>query len=111
MSRPGLLDICIDQGADYALQATCIDSTGTPVDLTGCSATARLADGPGGTHDYAFIVTIPTGSDGVVTVAAPAADTAMFSFWRGLWNLDVTRTDGSVVRILQGNATLRRAAP
>ncbi len=109
MTMPGRRDIRIDRAADFGLTVYAKDVNGTAINLTGCSATAKVVDEPSGTELLEFDVAVD--ASGVITITAAAEDTEDLDFTRGWWSLDVTMADSSVERFLVGAATLDRGWP
>ena len=87
MSAPFPASVFIDQNADFDLAVTWKDSTGTPVNLTGYSATFSIS---AGTNKTPLVTVVsPTnitlgGSAGTIVIAIPYATTNTLgegSFW------------------------------
>jgi hypothetical protein len=105
-------DITIEQGATFRLSLLWRDSSGTPIDLTGCSArmqvrkkynseTAWLSltseDGDIVLGDEAGTIVV-TG-DALLTEDIPAPSC-------GVYDLEIVMAGGEVNRLLQGSATI-----
>lgn len=107
----GIADIVIEQGATFTLRVNLLDGSSNPVDLTGCTAVFRLAPGLF-TADVLTYNSPPNvvlgGVLGTIDLLITAAITELLEITRGLWNVEVTFPDTSVVRVVQGAATLSR---
>lgn len=105
-------DITIEQGATFTLSMVWRDSSGTPIDLTGCSArmqvrkkynsetpwlslTSEAGDIVLGDEDGTIVVTAT--DEMTETVTAPAC---------GVYDLEIVMSGGDVKRLVQGSATI-----
>ena len=104
------LDITIEQGTTFVLNAVWKDSTGTPVDLTGYTAKMQAR----WTYaDANALVTFTTadntitlgGINGTITVTGMATLPGVTKPRTGVYDLELTQTStGKVTRLLQGSA-------
>lgn len=103
----GILNLTIEQGATYRNTLTWKDASGSLVNLTG--ATAKMQIRP----DYGNATVLHQldtnnggitlgGTAGTVALYIAAADTAGFTWTSGVYDLDVTLSNGDVVRLVQG---------
>lgn len=115
-TTPADLDITIVQGSSYFAEYQFLDS-GVAIDLTGCTATAKLKDTFTGSTLATFTCSIPSPTSGTVRlVLLPATTTALTATFPdtsarsvvfGVWDFEVT--DGTdTVRGAQGKAILSR---
>lgn len=108
------VDLVISQGSDCSFTFQYLTGTGTggsPIDLTGWSARAQLratASGP-------LWCTLTSGSGGGITLdsagnvlvtLAHALTAAWGSLDHGVWDLQLTDTAGTVVRLVEGKVTV-----
>lgn len=117
----GKYSFVIEQGATLSLELQYKDSTGTPIDLTGCggkmqiretvtSPTAYItlsssleADGTGLNFNGSNGTTPPT--SGSIGVFISAASSSMLNFNTGVYDLEIT-SGSFVTRILEGQVKL-----
>jgi len=116
----GTLDIVIEQGATFKRVLSLTDNTlpfPNPIDLTGCTARAQLRDKTSNTVSYTLTCTVTDDVGGVIEVVMTAANTALIpsavqdKVGRKIdrdyvWDLEVVFPDTTVLRLLQGKATL-----
>ena len=101
----------IDQGADWYINFTYEDSTGTPINLTGYTAALQLRSLPADSATALSLtsssgITI-TAATGLIAVHATAAQTGAIDTGRYYYDLEITLTSSSVVtRIIQGQITV-----
>ena len=100
----------IDQGTTFSSTVTVKDSTGNPLDLTGYTATAKMALGYSSTRTRTDL-TIEFTSDrttGGVTMSLTATQTAALEApARYVFDLDITDSSGTVTRVIEGLMTTR----
>ena len=78
--NPGPLDLLVRANSDFAITLTWKDSAGTPVDLTGKTASSRIKDADGNTIlDMTHLNHITLG--GVAGTIAIAIDKSIVSTW------------------------------
>lgn len=101
------LDIQIDRGSDFELELALTDeTTGDPVDLTGCSASAGVAEVAGGTVFLDLNAQITDAANGVVLISAARADTGAVTKSRGVWDLLILDADDQLRRKMAGVVNL-----
>jgi hypothetical protein len=97
----------IPQGADYTYTVTLQNAAGAAIDLTGCTLASQVRCNHDGDLLGAFTVGVTAPPTGVATLTMTSSVTSQLpATAAGLyWRHDVmlTRTDGSVVRLLEGN--------
>jgi hypothetical protein len=111
--NPGAYNLAIYQNATYSMTfiwyaGSCpcgtIGSSPGPVDLTGYTATLQI-------RPYALSTTIlfDASSDitlggvaGTIALVIPAATTATFTWWTGVYDLLLTDSSGNVTALLEG---------
>lgn len=121
ISTPGTYDLTLYQGSDLSVPLVIAqDAAGTPWDLTGCSARAKVRPDFVSAPILALTAAVTDAAAGAVTVSATVADistvaipggTPVTSRLVGLGEWDLELFIGSnVIRVLQGTATLSREA-
>jgi hypothetical protein len=111
MSRPGILNITIYEGATWIKPFELTDSGSAPLDLTGYTAELRISSSRGGTADYVATSADDLSIDelgGVITATIPATATDALEFEKGVWELDMTDGSGVVTRLLMGSVTVQQ---
>ncbi len=101
------INLRIDKGATFTKYLTW-KADNAPVDLTGCAARMHIrtkADAAG--DPLAALTTensgvILGGTAGTVELRMSAADTSALSFKKGVYDLEVVFTDGTVKRLMEG---------
>jgi hypothetical protein len=106
-------DITIEQGSTFKLGFAWRGDGGSIVDLTGYKARmqiretvaseAKLLDA---TTENGFLSI--DAADGTVTLEISATVTAGYSWVRGRYDLELEAPDGTVTRLIEGNATLSK---
>lgn len=102
----------IDQGATFRKRMTW--KTGTPkvaVDLTGCTAVMQIREE---VDSAAVLVELNTtdggitlgGVNGTIDLYISDEDTAAFTWESGVYDLEITFTNGDVLRKIQGSASV-----
>jgi NADH:ubiquinone oxidoreductase subunit F (NADH-binding) len=101
----------IDQGADWYINFTYQDSTGTAINLTGYSAALQVRSEPTSTTAVLSLstpssgITI-TGATGLVAVHATAAQTGAILAGNYVYDLEITSASSIVTRLVQGTITV-----
>lgn len=100
-------DLRIDQGSDFMKIMTWkVDNV--PVDLT--NYTAKMQIRAAQDHDSQLRATYSSPADGIVlggaagtiTINIPHADSILWEWEVGFWDIEMTAGDGTVRRLLQG---------
>jgi len=100
----------IDQGTTFSSTVTVKDNAGTALDLTGYTATAKMALGYSSTRTRTDLtITFATDrTSGDVTMSLTATQTAALEApARYVYDLDITDSSGTVTRIIEGLITTR----
>lgn len=83
----------------------------TPVNLTGCTIVAKAKRKIADTSTlFTFTTSIPTPAKGHCRLELTAAQTAAMAWETGVWDVFVTFPSGDVVKYLEGNLVLDKAA-
>ena len=100
----------IDQGTTFSSTVTVKDSSGSPLDLTGYTTSAKMALGYASTRTRTDL-TIEFTADrttGGVTMSLTATQTAALEApARYVFDLDITDSSGTVTRVIEGLMTVR----
>lgn len=109
-------DLCIKQWATYLQDFTWLSPQFTvngsqkvlPVDITGFAPTLQISPYPQSgivLYDASSNITLG-GPTGIISINIPAATTAGFTWWTGVYDLLMTNLDGTVYRFAAGNVTV-----
>ena len=99
-------DITIEQGSTFRKEITWQDSTGTAINLAGCTAKAQVRE-DFATAEAALTFTVNiAASEGKITLTSPATTTSGYALPFGVWDLVVTASNGTATRLLEGNVAL-----
>ena len=102
-------NLSIDQGATFTSDITVKDMNGNVFDLTGYTASAKLANGYSSTRTRTTITTAfaTDRTTGVLTISLTANQTAALDAERYVYDVEITSGSGSVTRVLEGIITVR----
>lgn len=99
-------DLRIDQGATCAMQIECQDETGAAIDLTGCAAAAQVRYKHTDTDAAATFTATVSASTGVINLGLTAAQTAALTKTYGVWDCELTFSDGTKQRLVEGKVSI-----
>ena len=103
------LEIYIDQGADWSLELSLVDSSNNPKNLTGISAEGKLKrnylSDSDDTLSFSATISDPA-SDGIITLALTNVQTNSMKEGRYLYDVEITEA-AKVTRILEGQAVVK----
>ncbi|NBW17647.1 MAG: hypothetical protein EBR82_57700 [Caulobacteraceae bacterium] len=91
---------------DLALEVSVKDSTGATYSLAGATAAAQIRDTYHGNLLATFACVTATGTTGSLTLTLNAATASGLPISGGKWDLLLTTSSGSHVRLLQGSVTI-----
>ena len=100
----------IDQGTTFSSAVTVRGNDGNPLDLTDYTASAKMALGFTSTRTRTDITTTfdADRTTGVITLSLTAAQTAALDApARYVYDLDITASDSTVTRIIEGLITVK----
>jgi len=100
----------IDQGASFSSAVTVKNADGSAFNLTGYTAAAKMALGYSSTRTRTTITTTIAGdpTTGVITLSlTPTQTAALNAPARYVYDVEVTATDSSVTRVIEGIITVR----
>lgn len=111
---PGKLDMTILQGATFKRVIRLADSTPAAIDLTGSTARMQIRE----TIDDATPLieltdansraTVTDAVNGEITLLIADEDTAALDFVKGVYDLEIEYSDGTVDRVLEGKVKLSK---
>ena len=96
-------DIEIYAAADYVLPVTLRDENRQPIDLTGATVEAAVAEFAGSAETTPFAA-VHNSSGGHITLTLPHEITERLSYSDGVYDVFVTYADGSREQVLNGKA-------
>lgn len=118
----GIYNFTIEQGTTVVKQFTYKDSTGSPVDLSGYSASMEIREtytssgyvssfsgsaAVTGSEGLSIIASSGSATKGTVELRINASTTSAYTFTSAVYDLEITKTtDGTVSRLLQGSIVL-----
>lgn len=102
----GIYNLAVEQGVDLSLQVTVKDAAGVTYGLTGSSAAAQIRDDYNGTLLASFACVTATGTTGVLSMSLSAVSAAAVPLSGGKWDLLLTTSAGTKVRLLAGSVTV-----
>ena len=102
----------IQQGTTYNQTITMKNAAGTtPIDISGSTAAAMIRETYADPTPAAeFSCVIPTGTDGVIQISLTPEQTSALTLERGVYDLEITYSNGAKDRILQGNVVVSKEA-
>lgn len=110
----GTLNLTIEQGAVYTLNLALYSDTAmtTPIDISGYTAAMQIRENKG---DATPVITLTSSSgltiggvnDNEIDVLITSAQTALFNFSTGYYDLEIT-SGGSTERLIEGTVTLSK---
>jgi len=102
----GVYHLTVEQGVDLALQVSVQDANGSTYSLAGAAAAAQIRDTYNGSLLASFSVVTATGVTGRLDLALNAATASSLPLSGGKWDLLLTTSGGTKVRLLNGNVTV-----
>ena len=105
-----IANLTIDQGATFTSDVTVKDANGNAFNLTGYTASAKMAKGYSSTRTRTSLTcTISTpATSGIVTLALTADQTTSLEDGRYVYDLEILQTSSSTVtRVIEGIITVR----
>lgn len=101
----------VEKWADFNQRFQCRSKSGRPIDLSNCSAKVQFRTSAASTDVLFEISTAngrikPLGKNGVIQFDVPSEITGAITFPAAVYDLVVTFSDGSKVRILEGKISV-----
>jgi len=105
----GKYNMLVQQGATYNQSITLKSSTGTPINITGCTVAAQIREQYSDATPVAtFTTNIPVGTDGVIQISLTPTETSAITIEKGVYDIEITYPGGTKDRILQGNVVISK---
>ena len=106
-----IANLRIDQGATFNSDVTVTNDDGTVFDLTGHTASAKMAKGYASTHTRTIFTTAINTSTGAVTISLNADQTNGLEEGRYVYDVEIVKTsDSTVTRVVEGIVTVYPSA-
>jgi hypothetical protein len=102
----GVYNLTVEQGVDLALEVAVKDGTGATYSLAGATAAAQIRDTYNGNLLATFSTVTATGTTGSLTLALNAATASALPISGGKWDLLLTTSAATKIRLLQGSVTV-----
>ena len=105
-----IANLTLDQGATFNSDVTVKDSNGNAFNLTGYSASAKMAKGYSSTRTRTTITCTVNGdpTTGIVTMSLTADQTGALEEGRYVYDLEILQTSSSTItRVIEGIITVR----
>jgi len=102
----GVYNLTVEQGVDLALEVAVKDGTGATYSLVGATAAAQIRDTYNGNLLGEFAAVTATGTTGSLTLALNAATASALPISGGKWDLLLTTSAATKVRLLQGSVII-----
>ena len=99
----GVYNLIVEQGVDLTLQVNVKDGTGATYSLAGSTAAAQIRDDYNGSLLASLNVTTSTGTTGRLDLALSAVTASSLPLSGGKWDLLLTTSAGTKVRLLAGS--------
>ena len=104
----GKLDITIEQGSNFQRSLTITDSNNEAVDISNDTFEGQVRkhakqDVIEASFSFAFVT---DGTDGKVAMSISHEDTTLMTYGRNVYDVEWIKSNGTVVRLLEGTATV-----
>lgn len=101
----GKLDLTIEQGASFSKRITLTDEGGQPIDVSLDTFAGQVRKRhQSGVAQATFAITIINGVGGELVVELSAGETAAMESGDSVYDIEWTKANGAVTRLLEGNA-------
>lgn len=100
-------NIEVYQGADFSYTITIKDNLGVAINLTGATFSGRIKENYGDTTAYNFTFVNSNLAGGTFIMKMPHSITSTLTFTKGVYEVDITYTDGTIDTFLYGSAVIR----
>lgn len=104
-------DLTIPQGVTWGYAWPIVDQDAEPVDLTGWTVQAQIRASTESTavlHEWSTQDGSATVTGGMVTLLLTPAQSTPWQWFTGVYDVELTDTDGNVYRVSQGRAVVSR---
>ena len=106
-----IANLRIDQGASFSSDVTVTSDDGSIFDLTGHTASAKMAKGYASTHTRTIFTTAINTVTGVVTLSLNADQTNGLEEGRYVYDVEILKTsDSTITRVVEGIVTVYPSA-
>ena len=106
-----IANLRIDQGASFSSDVTVTNDDGTVFELTGHTASAKMARGYASTHTRTIFTTAINTVTGVVTISLNADQTNGLEEGRYVYDVEILKTsDSTITRVVEGIVTVYPSA-
>ena len=102
----GTYNLTVEQGVDLTLQVNVQDGNGATYSLAGATAAAQIRDDYNGALLASFTAVTNTGTAGVIALTLSAVTASSLPLSGGRWDLLLTTSAGTKVRLLAGSVTV-----
>jgi hypothetical protein len=99
-------NIFIDQGSNYSNIITVTGTSGTALNLTGYTVASQMRKSFASSTAYSLNPVIYNAASGQVRMVLTAAQSEAISPGRYLYDLEITASNGSKTRVVEGVATV-----
>ena len=111
MTKPAKLKFTIYQGATFRKRLTWTAPSGTPVDLTGCTARMQVRSEVESPDALLELTTVNGGivlggALGTIDLYVSDEDTGAITWDGGVWDLEIVHPGGEVTRLAQGSVSV-----
>lgn len=103
------VNITIEKGTDFQNAYTISNPDGSPLDLTGCSASAKIRKFPESVNFSSFVVGIVT-SAGQVVLSMGKTTTSQLSNGRNYYDVLLVTSDNKTSKVFEGMALVTPSA-
>ncbi|AOV60223.1 hypothetical protein S820908_075 [Synechococcus phage S-CAM9] len=104
-----VVNVIIDQGADFQQTFDLAAANNQPLDLTGCTASAQLRKHAGSKNRYDFTVDFTDRENGQVKISLTDTITKRIKAGRYLYDFILTDTNLEKIKIVEGSALVRES--
>lgn len=102
-----IANLRIDQGATFSSDVTVTNDDNTVFNLTGHTASAKMAKGYASTHIRTIFTTSTNTALGVVTISLNADQTGGLEEGRYIYDVEILKTaDSTITRVVEGIVTV-----
>jgi hypothetical protein len=102
-----IANLNIDQGSTFSSDVSVKDLVGNPLNLTGYTASAKMAKGYSSTSTRVPITTSINTATGIVSLTLTATQTANLEAARYVYDVKITDSLNQSTRIVEGIITVR----
>lgn len=96
------VELTIDQGATYNNTINVTDANGVGIDLTGYTTRSEMRKSYYSTTSYPFTLSFINAANGSISMIMSAANTAILSPGRYVYDVEIEDPTGNITRIFEG---------